>query len=156
MFGKPTHLGSEVNMTSHEMNRRDALLLAAGSAAALASAAVLAQTSAAGSAPPEPLKTSDKPAGQDLSPQQADDDKSRIMQAGMTEQEAECWELCATLAGKLFDLPKLHVMDDHEIAHAIHAIQNRILCRPTYRKYLEIAKAAAGPRAADQDKPASP
>jgi hypothetical protein len=33
-------------------------------------------------------------------------------------------------------------MDDHEVAHAIHVIQNKLLGRPTYRKYLETAKAA--------------
>lgn len=32
-------------------------------------------------------------------------------------------------------MPKLHVMDDHEVAHDAHVIQNKLLGRPTYRKY---------------------
>jgi len=36
-----------------------------------------------------------------------------------------------------------HPMDDHEVAHAIHVIQHKLLARPTYRKYLEMAKAEA-------------
>jgi hypothetical protein len=43
--------------------------------------------------------------------------------------------------GKFFALPKLHPMDDHEVAHATHAIQHKLLSRPAYRRYLELAKA---------------
>ena len=60
----------------------------------------------------------------------------------MTEAEADCWAATAEAAGKFFALPKLHVMDDHEVAHAIHVIQHKLLARPTYRRYLELAKAA--------------
>jgi hypothetical protein len=59
----------------------------------------------------------------------------------MTEAEADCWEQTARAAGKFFALPKLHSMDDHEVAHAIHVIQHKLLSRPVYRKYLETAKA---------------
>ena len=59
----------------------------------------------------------------------------------MTEAEADCWEAIAKAAGKFFDLPKLHPMDDQEIAQAIHIVQNKLLGRPTYRRYLEMAKA---------------
>src|SRR5262249_52268508 len=41
-------------------------------------------------------------------------DRERVLACGMTEAEADCWEAVATAAGKFFDLPKLHVMDDHE------------------------------------------
>jgi hypothetical protein len=58
----------------------------------------------------------------------------------MTEAEADCWELAAKLAGAFFALPKLHPMDNQEVATAIHVIQNKLLSRPTYRKYLELAK----------------
>lgn len=86
-----------------------------------------------------------------LGPAQADDDKEKkqpdmdadrkfIMDAGLTADEAECWRLAAETAGKFFALPKLHPMDEHEIAHAIHVVQNKLLSRPTYRKYLEAAK----------------
>jgi hypothetical protein len=67
-------------------------------------------------------------------------DRERIMAAGMTAEEADAWELTAKLVGKLFQLPKLHVMDDHELTHAIHVLQYRLLSRPTYRRYLELSK----------------
>ncbi|HVK12775.1 MAG TPA: hypothetical protein VM597_28750 [Gemmataceae bacterium] len=69
-------------------------------------------------------------------------DRDFVMAAGLTEAEADCWAVVADAAGKFFALPKLHPMDDHEVAHAIHVIQNKLLGRPTYRKYLETAKAA--------------
>jgi hypothetical protein len=31
-------------------------------------------------------------------------------------------------------------MDDHEVAHAIHVIQNKLLGRPAYRQYLKLAQ----------------
>ena len=79
-----------------------------------------------------------------MTPEQQHADRARVIAAGLTEAEADCWEMAGQLAGKLFDLPKLHVMDDQEITHAIHLIQYRLLARPAYRKYLEIAKAAGG------------
>ena len=68
-------------------------------------------------------------------------DKQCIMEAGLTEAEAECWEKIAAAAGAFFQLPKLHPGDAAEVAVATHVIQNKLLGRPTYRKYLEIAKA---------------
>lgn len=68
-------------------------------------------------------------------------DRDFVMEAGMTADEADCWELIAKAAGKFFELPKLHPMDTQEVASAIHVVQNKLLSRPTYRKYLEIAKA---------------
>ena len=68
-------------------------------------------------------------------------DRERVIACGMTEAEADCWEAVAVAAGKFFDLPELHVMDGHEVAHAIHVIQHKLLSRPAYRKYLELAKA---------------
>lgn len=70
-------------------------------------------------------------------------DRQRMIASGMTEAEAECWVLVARAAGKLLQLPKLHTMDDHEWAHAIHVLQHRLMARPVYRKYLELAKAEA-------------
>jgi hypothetical protein len=69
-------------------------------------------------------------------------DRDFVLAAGLTEAEADCWAVVADAAGKFFALPKLHPMDDHEVAQAIHVIQNKLLSRPTYRKYLETAKAA--------------
>ncbi len=67
-------------------------------------------------------------------------DKKCVMEAGMTEAEADCWELIAKAAGKFFELPQQHPMDKQEVASAIHIVQNKLLSRPTYRKYLEAHK----------------
>ena len=40
-----------------------------------------------------------------------------------------------------WQLPELHPTDRPEVATAIHVLQNKLLARPTYRKYLEEAKA---------------
>lgn len=69
-------------------------------------------------------------------------DQEFVIAAGLTEAEADCWKKTAEAAGAFFDLPELHSMDKHEVASAIHIIQNKLLSRPTYRKYLENAKAA--------------
>jgi hypothetical protein len=64
-------------------------------------------------------------------------EKQRVMACGLTESEADCWEQTAKAAGAFFDLPKLHPMDDHEVAQAIHIIQHKLLSRPAYRQYLK-------------------
>ena len=74
--------------------------------------------------------------------QDENQDREFVMKAGMTEKEADCWEKVAQAAGAFFALPELHSMDDHEVASAIHVIQHKLLARPTYRKYLALAKAA--------------
>ena len=56
---------------------------------------------------------------------------------GFTEAETECWLLISKAAGKFFELPKLHAMDDQEVASAVHIVQNKLLSRPTYRMYKE-------------------
>ncbi len=71
-------------------------------------------------------------------------DRDFVIAAGMTDAEAACWEITAKAAGAFFALPELHPMDRQEVASAIHIIQNKLLSRPTYRKYLENAKAAQG------------
>jgi hypothetical protein len=73
-------------------------------------------------------------------------ERERVMTVGFTEAEAECWELTANAAGKFFSLPKLHPMDAQEVATAIHVIQNKLLSRPTYRKYLQAARGQAEPK----------
>ena len=104
-----------------EVTRREALKLASAAAAA-AGEAVKAEVA-----------------------QQAD--RARVIACGMTEAEADCWEAVAHAAGKFFALPKLHPMDDHEVAHAIHVVQHKLLSRPVYRKYLELAKKEQKPGA---------
>jgi len=67
-------------------------------------------------------------------------DRDCVIGAGMTPEEADCWAAVADAAGKFFALPKQHPMDQQEVASAIHVIQNKLLSRPTYRRYLELAK----------------
>jgi hypothetical protein len=69
-------------------------------------------------------------------------DRDFVLAAGMTEAEADCWAAVAKAAGLFFELPQLHPMDKQEVATAVHVIQNKLLSRPTYRKYLEDARKA--------------
>jgi hypothetical protein len=80
-------------------------------------------------------------------------DRDRIKAVGFTEAEADCWELAAALAGKCFALPPVHAsefarnqkeIDNHEVAHAMHVIQNKLLARPAYRQYLKLADEGTG------------
>jgi len=89
-----------------------------------------------------PASSQQQAAGQPQDPDAAD--RGFVMAAGMTEGEAACWAFAAKTAGAFFELPELHPMDKQEVATAIHVIQNKLLGRPTYRKYLETAKAAHG------------
>lgn len=132
----------------NEMTRRDALKFAAATSALGAASSAFAQTQTSPALSErkkddqhkddDQRKDEEKKHG--MTPEQEQADRKRIIEAGMTEDEADCWELTAKLAGKLLGLPQLHVMDEHELTHALHVIQYRILARPTYRKYLEIAK----------------
>jgi hypothetical protein len=70
-------------------------------------------------------------------------ERDRVRAVGMTEAEIECWMLAANLAGRFFALPEMHPMDKQEISTAIHVVQNKLLSRPTYRRYLEEARKAA-------------
>lgn len=70
-------------------------------------------------------------------------ERERVMSLGFSEEEAECWMLAGSVAGKFFSLPDLHPMDDHEVAHAIHVVQSKLLSRPAYRRYLELAREGA-------------
>jgi hypothetical protein len=69
-------------------------------------------------------------------------ERQRVIACGFTEAEADCWVLIAQAARKFFELPKLHPMDDHEVAQAIHVVQHKLLSRPAYRRYKELAKGA--------------
>ena len=48
--------------------------------------------------------------------------------------------LIAQAAGKFFALPRLHPMDAQKVAQAIHVVQHKLLSRPAYRRYKELAK----------------
>jgi hypothetical protein len=114
-----------------DVTRRSALAMATGAAALWA-----ATRATADDKPAEKEKPKADMTDKDLAK-----DREIVISCGMTEAEADCWEQTARAAGKFFALPKLHPMDDHEVAHAIHIIQHKLLSRPVYRKYLETAKA---------------
>jgi hypothetical protein len=67
-------------------------------------------------------------------------DRKRVLECGFTEAEADCWQQLNQTAAMFFALPKLHAMDDHELAHAIHVLQYRLMSRPTYRQYTAVAQ----------------
>ena len=66
-------------------------------------------------------------------------ERARVMELGFTEDEALCWEYISCAPGKFFELPVLH-----EIAEAVHVFQNKLLSRPTYRRYVELARQQNG------------
>jgi hypothetical protein len=103
-----------------EVTRRQAV-----EAAALTGA--LALTGLAKGAP-----TGDKKAKQEFDEKA---ERQHMLACGFTDAEADCWMQVAKAAGNFFNLPKLHPMDEHEVAQAIHIIQNKLLSRPTYRRY---------------------
>jgi TAT (twin-arginine translocation) pathway signal sequence len=78
--------------------------------------------------------------GVERSEEEKKSDRQRVMACGMTEAEADCWEMVAEAAGKFFRLPKLHPMDEAGVVQAIHVIQYKLMSRPAYRKYLELAR----------------
>ncbi|HEU4616864.1 MAG TPA: hypothetical protein VFV10_02445, partial [Gammaproteobacteria bacterium] len=63
-------------------------------------------------------------------------ERSKVMSLGFTADEADCWILVARAAQQFFELPTLHQADAQEVAEAVHAIQYRLMSRPTYRRYL--------------------
>ncbi len=89
---------------------------------------------------------------QEKQPEPLSQDQKFVVEAGMTPAEAKCWKLTAEAAAAFFALPELHPMDKQEVASAIHILQNKLLGRPTYRKYLELAKAAAARKGNPEEK----
>ncbi len=65
-------------------------------------------------------------------------ERQRVIAIGLTEAEADCWILTSKSAARFFDLPKLHPMDDQEVAQAIHVVQQKLLSRPAYRQYKDL------------------
>lgn len=123
-----------------DVTRREVMRMAAAAGLALVGASAAAQEERAGQ---ERAAQQDEPADE----KEADGydgaaERAIVMSAGMTEGEAKCWDYAARTAGAFFDLPEMHPMDKQEVAQAIHVIQNKLLSRPTYRTYLEKAKAA--------------
>jgi hypothetical protein len=97
---------------------------------------------AAASAVPELLVQENRPVNYRMTEEEKKLDRQRVIACGLTEAEADCWVALADAIGQFFMLPKLHPSDAAEVAQATHVIQEKLLSRPVYRKYLELAKAA--------------
>ena len=65
-------------------------------------------------------------------------ERTRVIACGLTETEADCWIHASKAAAIFFQLPELHELDKHEVAHAIHVVQGKLLGRPAYRHYKEL------------------
>jgi hypothetical protein len=69
----------------------------------------------------------------------APSDREHVLAAGMSEAEADCWEQVNRFASAFLRLEP--TAERHEHVHAIHRLQEWLLARPTYRRYLESAGA---------------
>ena len=77
----------------------------------------------------------------DMNQQEIALDRKHLLAAGFTDAEADCWEAVGDAAGKFLSLPLLHKGDQEEIAQGIHFLQWKLMSRPTYRRYLQAARA---------------
>ncbi len=66
--------------------------------------------------------------------------RNSVIAAGFTEDESICWLLVNRAAAKFLSLPELHPSDIPDYTVVFHAAQTKLLSRPAYRKYLELAK----------------
>ncbi|GAA4012245.1 hypothetical protein GCM10022247_38530 [Allokutzneria multivorans] len=62
-------------------------------------------------------------------------DRKRVLEAGFTEAEADCWLLVVRATAAFFALPELHPLAKPEVVTAVHVIQDKLMMRPAYRKY---------------------
>jgi hypothetical protein len=119
-----------------ELTRRAVIgtstLLGAAALAGVLPAGAAAAAAADGKPRPEPEQD---PEARPSLPGDGTLDRKRVLACGFTEAEADCWIALNAACGKYFNLPKLHVMDDHELAHAFHVLQYRLMMRPAFRQY---------------------
>jgi hypothetical protein len=64
-------------------------------------------------------------------------DRRAVLAAGLSEAEADAWLLMNRAGAKLLALPQQHPSDLPDMVDAIHVIQNKLLARTTYRRYLD-------------------
>lgn len=64
-------------------------------------------------------------------------DRRAVLAAGLSEAEADAWLLMNRAGAKLLALPSQHPSDLPDMVDAIHVIQNKLLARASYRKYLD-------------------
>lgn len=111
------------------VTRRHALVIAAASTSAFALTPLTARSQGCASADD---RVGDVPGAQTWA-----EEHQKLISLGFTQDEADCWEFINRAAGKFFELPELHPSDGLEVAEAVHVIQNKLLSRPTYRRYIE-------------------
>lgn len=63
------------------------------------------------------------------------EDRERVLRAGLTEQEADCWALVGAAAQAMLQLPFLAGEDTRVCVEAIRSLQCRLLARPAFRLY---------------------
>lgn len=56
----------------------------------------------------------------------------------MTIEEQAAWDLLGECAYLIMRLPEEHPSEREEASYAIHALQNYLLARPTYRTYQKV------------------
>ena len=64
-------------------------------------------------------------------------DDYKAMACGMTKAESDCFLLTGQVMNSFSRLPPLHQADVVDVCNAIHVIQNILMSRPFYRKYME-------------------
>ncbi|MEU1280086.1 hypothetical protein [Streptomyces sp. NPDC005805] len=62
-------------------------------------------------------------------------DRERVLRAGFTAEEADCWLLVNRAAAAFLALPEQHPSDLPEGVQSWHVIQRTLLARPAYRLY---------------------
>lgn len=67
--------------------------------------------------------------------EQAQRDRAAL---NMSPEEFEAWETLAEALGMILRLPTQHPMEKEEVAHAGHQLQNYLLGRFSYRRYLAV------------------
>lgn len=71
-------------------------------------------------------------------------DRELALAAGLDEQEADCWVAVAEAASQFLRLPESHPMDAQEGCSAFHVVQDKLMKRAAYRRYLQAARERAG------------
>ncbi len=62
-------------------------------------------------------------------------DRDLLIEAGLSELEADVIVATAEVWNKFFLLPIMHESDRREVEFALHVIQEKVFSRPIYDKY---------------------
>lgn len=106
-----------------EWSRRDVIKVATATGLATAAVAVLAESAEA-----------------QLPADRLAQEQAVVQRCGLTASESDCWVLTAQLADTVLKLPDMTQEDRQELTTAIHLIQNKLLSRPTVRRYAQLTQ----------------